>query len=41
MEQVYIAIGSNLGESLKQAQQAITALDAIPNSRVVSTSSIY
>ncbi|HEQ1857887.1 TPA: 2-amino-4-hydroxy-6-hydroxymethyldihydropteridine diphosphokinase [Providencia alcalifaciens] len=41
MEQVYIAIGSNLGEPLKQAQQAIAALDAIPNSRVVSTSSIY
>ncbi|WP_112860458.1 2-amino-4-hydroxy-6-hydroxymethyldihydropteridine diphosphokinase, partial [Providencia alcalifaciens] len=41
MEQVYIAVGSNLGEPLKQAQQAITALDAIPNSRVVSTSSIY
>ena len=41
MEQVYIAIGSNLGEPLKQAQQAITALNAIPNSRVVSTSSIY
>lgn len=41
MEQVYIAVGSNLGEPLKQAQQAIAALDAIPNSRVVSTSSIY
>ncbi|WP_323083872.1 2-amino-4-hydroxy-6-hydroxymethyldihydropteridine diphosphokinase [Providencia alcalifaciens] len=41
MEQVYIAIGSNLGEPLKQAQQAIAALDAIPSTRVVSTSSIY
>ncbi|MDR2988858.1 MAG: 2-amino-4-hydroxy-6-hydroxymethyldihydropteridine diphosphokinase, partial [Providencia alcalifaciens] len=38
MEQVYIAIGSNLGEPLKQAQQAIAALDAIPSTRVVSTS---
>lgn len=41
MEQVYIAVGSNLGEPLLQAQQAIAALDAIPNSRVVSTSSVY
>lgn len=41
MERVYIAIGSNLGEPLKQAQQAIAALDAIPSTRVVSTSSIY
>ncbi|HEM7510609.1 TPA: 2-amino-4-hydroxy-6-hydroxymethyldihydropteridine diphosphokinase [Providencia rettgeri] len=41
MEQVYIAVGSNLGKPLQQAQQAIAALDAIPNSRVVSISSIY
>lgn len=41
MEQVYIAVGSNLGEPLLQAQQAIAALDAIPNSHVVSTSSVY
>ena len=41
MEQVYIAIGSNLGEPLKQAQQAIAALDAIPQSRIAATSSIY
>ncbi|EPL6454368.1 MULTISPECIES: 2-amino-4-hydroxy-6-hydroxymethyldihydropteridine diphosphokinase [Providencia] len=41
MEQVYIAIGSNLGEPLKQAQQAIAALDAIPDSRVIATSPIY
>lgn len=41
MEQVYIAIGSNLGEPLKQAQQAIAALNAIPQSRIAATSSIY
>ncbi|WP_369310245.1 2-amino-4-hydroxy-6-hydroxymethyldihydropteridine diphosphokinase [Providencia rettgeri] len=41
MEQVYIAVGSNLGEPLKQAQQAIAALDAIPSSRVTATSPIY
>lgn len=41
MEHVYIAVGSNLGEPLKQAQQAIAALDAIPNSRVTATSAIY
>ena len=41
MEQVYIAVGSNLGEPLEQAHQAITALNAIPGSRVAATSSIY
>lgn len=41
MELVYIVIGSNLGEPLKQAQQAIEALNAIPSSRVAKTSSIY
>ncbi|EPJ1624532.1 2-amino-4-hydroxy-6-hydroxymethyldihydropteridine diphosphokinase [Providencia stuartii] len=41
MELVYIVIGSNLGEPLKQAQQAIDALNALPNSRIVNTSSIY
>ncbi|EPL9569442.1 2-amino-4-hydroxy-6-hydroxymethyldihydropteridine diphosphokinase [Providencia rettgeri] len=41
MERVYIAVGSNLGEPLKQAQQAIAALDAIPDSRVIATSPIY
>lgn len=41
MEQVYIAVGSNLGEPLLQAQQAIAALDAIPNSRVAAISSMY
>lgn len=41
MELVYIVIGSNLGEPLKQAQQAIEALNAIPSCRVAKTSSIY
>ncbi|EKT54216.1 2-amino-4-hydroxy-6-hydroxymethyldihydropteridine diphosphokinase [Providencia sneebia] len=41
MEQVYIAIGSNLGDPLKQAQQAIEALNEIPKSKVSKTSSIY
>lgn len=41
MERVYIAVGSNLGEPLKQAQQAIAALDAIPDSRVIAASPIY
>ncbi len=41
MEQVYIAVGSNLGEPLLQAKQAIAALDAIPSSRVAATSSLY
>lgn len=41
MELVYIAIGSNLGEPLKQAYQAIEALNAIPYSRVTKISTIY
>ncbi|EMI5490218.1 2-amino-4-hydroxy-6-hydroxymethyldihydropteridine diphosphokinase [Providencia stuartii] len=41
MELVYIIIGSNLGEPLKQAQQAIDALSAIPHCRVTKTSAVY
>ncbi len=41
MEQVYIAVGSNLGEPLLQVKQAIAALDAIPSSHVAATSSLY
>lgn len=41
MEQAYIAIGSNLGEPLTQAQQAIQALNALPNSRIAAISSFY
>ncbi len=41
MTPVYIAIGSNLASPLEQVNAAIRALADIPDSRVVSVSSLY
>ena len=41
MELVYIALGSNLADPLHQVQAALTALEAIPHSQRVATSSLY
>lgn len=41
MTLVYIAIGSNLASPLEQVNAAIRALADIPDSRVVSVSSLY
>ncbi len=37
----YIGIGSNLKQPIKQVRQAITALENIPNSQLVSVSRFY
>ncbi|GAD78502.1 MULTISPECIES: 2-amino-4-hydroxy-6-hydroxymethyldihydropteridine diphosphokinase [Vibrio] len=37
----YIAVGSNLGDPIAQAQQAIKSLESLPNSRVIKASSLY
>lgn len=41
MTPVYIAIGSNLGDPVCQAQQAIDALKTLPHSRFIQSSSLY
>ena len=41
MTLVYIAIGSNLASPLEQVNAAVSALDEIPDSRVISVSSFY
>ncbi|CAL1329029.1 2-amino-4-hydroxy-6-hydroxymethyldihydropteridine diphosphokinase [Candidatus Providencia siddallii] len=41
MKNIYISIGSNLGDPLKQTLQAITALNLLPSSSIIKTSSIY
>ena len=41
MTRVYIAIGSNLAAPLEQVNAAVAALAAIPDSRVIATSSFY
>lgn len=41
MNQVYIAIGSNLDDPIINAQRAIEALRQLPNSRFISASSLY
>ncbi|WP_413516776.1 2-amino-4-hydroxy-6-hydroxymethyldihydropteridine diphosphokinase [Photobacterium phosphoreum] len=41
MIRAYIAIGSNLGDPVAQAQTAIEALHYLPHSQVVSVSSLY
>ncbi|AEH34074.1 2-amino-4-hydroxy-6-hydroxymethyldihydropteridine diphosphokinase [Vibrio anguillarum] len=38
---VYIAVGSNLGDPIAQAEQAIEALKCLPHSRFLSASSLY
>ena len=41
MPRVYIALGSNLASPLEQVNAAVTALAAIPDSRMVAVSSFY
>lgn len=41
MSQAYIGIGSNLGASARQVEQAIVELDALVDTRVASRSSLY
>lgn len=41
MTLAYIALGSNLTNPLRQVQAALNALDAVPDSRRVATSSFY
>jgi hypothetical protein len=41
MTRVYIAIGSNLASPLEQVNAAVTALAAIPDSRMVAVSSLF
>ncbi|MEC6824172.1 2-amino-4-hydroxy-6-hydroxymethyldihydropteridine diphosphokinase [Photobacterium sp. NCIMB 13483] len=41
MIRAYIAIGSNLGDPVAQAQTAIKALQHLPNTQVISVSSLY
>ncbi|NNN45888.1 MULTISPECIES: 2-amino-4-hydroxy-6-hydroxymethyldihydropteridine diphosphokinase [Vibrio] len=37
----YIAVGSNLGDPVKQAKQAIEALKKLPQSQFIAASSLY
>ncbi|GAM67256.1 2-amino-4-hydroxy-6-hydroxymethyldihydropteridine pyrophosphokinase [Vibrio sp. JCM 19236] len=37
----YIAVGSNLGDPVAQAELAIKALEGIPSTRVLKASSLY
>lgn len=41
MERVYIGLGSNLAEPLRQLQAALTAIAELPHSHLVATSSFY
>ncbi|QCR37121.1 2-amino-4-hydroxy-6-hydroxymethyldihydropteridine diphosphokinase [Nissabacter sp. SGAir0207] len=41
MIRVYLALGSNLAEPLDQVNAALTALDALPQTRLVRRSSFY
>jgi len=41
MVRVYLALGSNLADPLHQVKSALTALAAIPQSRLVACSSLY
>lgn len=41
MKQAFIALGSNLENPIDQVQKAFTALDHIPNTRLVKKSSLY
>ncbi|RWR00480.1 2-amino-4-hydroxy-6-hydroxymethyldihydropteridine pyrophosphokinase [[Pantoea] beijingensis] len=41
MNRVYIALGSNLADPLHQVQNALDALDALPDSRMLACSSFY
>ncbi|MEO5736162.1 MAG: 2-amino-4-hydroxy-6-hydroxymethyldihydropteridine diphosphokinase [Variovorax sp.] len=41
MVRAYVAIGANLGDAKATVQQAIDALDALPQTRVAARSSLY
>ena len=41
MERVYIGLGSNLAEPLRQLQTALAAIAELPHSQLVTTSSFY
>lgn len=41
MTRVFLALGSNLAEPLQQVDTALAAIDAIPHTRRVATSSLY
>lgn len=41
MTRVYLALGSNLADPLHQVQAALDALAALPDTRLVATSSLY
>lgn len=41
MKRVYIAIGSNLDDPITKAKQGIAALQSLPNSTFVKSSSLY
>ena len=41
MTRVYLALGSNLADPLHQVDAALTALDALPQTTRVATSSLY
>lgn len=41
MQQVYIGLGSNLGDSRQQLQQAMQAMHQLPQTRLVKASSLY
>ncbi len=41
MTDVYIALGSNLDEPMRQVRQAIETLKSLPNSQFVASSSLY
>jgi len=41
MHLAYVALGSNLQEPIKQVNQAVTALEQLPNTRILKKSSLY
>ena len=41
MTRVYLALGSNLADPLHQVDAALAALDAIPHTSRIATSSLY
>lgn len=41
MQQVHIGLGSNLGDSRQQLEQALQAIGRLPQTRLLKTSSLY
>lgn len=41
MTEAFVALGSNLASPLRQAEQALAALDRLPDTRVIRRSSFY